>query len=104
MVEQVFKLSNGGGKVVERVIADENINYAHIVLMKGDAVPEHTTNSNVYMTVVCGRLAIALEGQDFHEYEAGTVLKIPLGIKMKFQNLYDGELELIIVKAPAPTV
>ena len=65
-------------------------------------LPEHLSNSNVYMTVVRGMLSIGLNDQDIHEYEAGTLLKIPFQTKMNVNNLHDETLELIVVKAPAP--
>ncbi len=102
MVEQIFKLSLGKGKVVEKVVLDENIHYLHIVLNKDDGLPEHFSNSNVYMTVMRGRLAIDLDDQGIHEYEAGTLLKIPFQTKMNIKNLHAETLELVIVKAPAP--
>lgn len=102
MVEQIFKLSRGNEKVVEKVIFDENVHYLHMVFSKNEGLPEHFTNSNVYMTVVRGILSIGLNEQDIHEYEAGTLLKIPFQTKMNVNNLHDDTLELIIVKAPSP--
>jgi len=37
-----------------------------------------------------------------HEYEAGTLLKIPFQTKMNVKNLHSQILDLIVVKAPAP--
>ena len=61
------------------------------------------SNSNVYMTVVRGKLSIALDDQEIHVYEEGTLLKIPENTKMNVKNLNELVLELIVVKAPAPT-
>jgi len=102
MVEKIFKLSRGNEKAVERVVFDENVHYLHMVFNKGEGLPEHMSNSNVYMTVIRGRLSIGLDDQDIHEYEAGTLLKIPFQTKMNVKNLNDDTLELIVVKAPAP--
>lgn len=102
MVEQIFKMSVGNEKAVERVIFDENIHYIHMVFNKDEGLPEHFSNSNVYMTVVRGKLSIRLDDQETHEYEAGTLLKIPFQTKMNVGNLNDDTLELIVVKAPAP--
>jgi len=54
------------------------------------------------MTVIRGKLSIGLNDQEIHEYEAGTLLKIPFQTKMNVKNLYHETLELIVVKAPAP--
>lgn len=102
MIEQIFKLSRGNEKAVEKVIFDENIHYLHMVFNKGEGLPEHFSNSNVYMTVVRGELSIGLNDQEIHKYEAGTLLKIPYQTKMNVKNLNEETLELIIVKAPAP--
>ena len=87
MVEQIFSLSRGNEKAVEKVIFDENLHYLHMVFNKTEGLPEHFSNSNVYMTVVRGKLSIGLNDQEIHEYEAGTLLKIPFQTKMNVKNL-----------------
>lgn len=104
MIEQIFKLSTGNEKAVEKVIFDENVHYLHMIFNKNEGLPEHFSNSNVYMTVIRGLLSIALNEQDIHEYPAATLLKIPYNTKMNVKNLHNDTLELIVVKAPAPTV
>lgn len=74
MVEKVFTLSTGNDKIVEKVIMDENLHYMHMVFNKDEGLPEHFSNSNVYMTVVRGTLSIALDEQEIHEYNAGSIL------------------------------
>ena len=102
MVEQVFKLADSSQKAIEKVLFDENVHYLHMVFPQNEGLPEHFSNSNVYMTVVRGRLSIGLDQQDIHEYPAGTLLKIPYQTKMNVRNLHRDTLELIVVKAPAP--
>jgi quercetin dioxygenase-like cupin family protein len=102
MVEKIFKLSRRDEKAVEKIIFDENVHYLHMVFNQNEGLPEHYSNSNVYMTVVRGRLSIGLNDQDIQEYDAGTLLKIPLQTKMNVKNLDSDTLELIVVKAPAP--
>ncbi|HWQ51945.1 MAG TPA: cupin domain-containing protein [Terriglobales bacterium] len=102
MIEQVYSLAKGEGKAVERVLLDGNIHYLHIILPQNDALPEHFSNSNVYMTVLRGTLSIGLGEEEIHEYAAGTLLKIPADTKMNIKNLGEKALELILVKAPAP--
>ena len=97
MVEQIFKLSVGDEKAVEKVIFDDNIHYLHMVFNKNEGLPEHFSNSNVYMTVIRGKLSIGLDEQDVHEYEGVTLLKIPFQSKMNVKNLHDETLELIVV-------
>lgn len=102
MVEQIWRLSRGNEKAVEKVVFDENVHYLHMVLNQNEGLPEHFSNSNVYMTVIRGTLSIGLDEQDIHAYEAGTLLKIPYNTKMNVKNLHEDTLELIVVKAPAP--
>lgn len=102
MVEQVFRFSRGNEKSVERVVADENVHWLHMVFSEGEGLPEHYSNSNVYMAVIRGRLSIGLNDREIREYEGGTLLKIPFHTKMNVRNLHADTLELIIVKAPAP--
>lgn len=103
MIEQIFKLTQGNEKTVEKVIIDENIHYMHMILNKGDCLPEHFSNAkNVYITVVRGTLSATLNEQETHEYQAGTVLKVPFHTKMNLKNVSDETLEFIVVKAPAP--
>lgn len=102
MIEQVYQLTQTTEKTIEKVLGDERMHYMHMVLPKGEGLPEHTTNSNVYMTVVKGTLNICLEEESEQIYEQGTLLTIPFGIKMNAYNVQDETLELIVVKVPAP--
>lgn len=102
MIEQIFTLTQGNEKVVEKVIQDENVHYIHMVFNENEGLPEHFSNSTVYMTVVRGNLSIALDEQEIHCYSEGTVLKIPFNTKMNVNNRDKDVLELIVVKAPAP--
>jgi len=52
MIEKEYKLSKINDKVIEKVLLDENIHYLHMVFNKTEGLPEHFSNSNVYMTVV----------------------------------------------------
>ena len=102
MIEKIFDISRGNEKVVEKVIQDDNLHYIHMVFNKNEGLPEHFSNSTVYMTIIRGCLTIGLNEQDLHEYKTGKVLKIPFNTKMNVKNLHEDVLELIIVKAPAP--
>ena len=102
MIEQVFNITQGNERTIEKVIQDENVHYIHMIFNQGEGLPEHFSNSTVYMTVVRGKLSIGLGEQDVCPYNAGTVLKIPFNVKMNFKNLDSEVLELIILKAPAP--
>ena len=102
MVEQVFKLAKSNEKVIEKVLHDENVHYNHMILNKGEGLPEHFSNSTVYMTVLTGTLSIGLDDEPVNVYESGTLLKIPFNVKMNVSNLHEEVLELLVIKAPAP--
>lgn len=102
MIETVYQISRLNERTIEKVIQDENLHYMHMIFNKDEGLPEHFSNSNVYMTVLMGKLSIALNDQKIHEYDAGSVLKIPLNTKMNVKNLNKDILELIIIKAPTP--
>lgn len=102
MIEQVHKMTDGNEKVVEKIIQDENVHYIHMIFNKDQGLPEHFSNSTVYMTVVRGKLSIGLDNQEVHEYNSSSILKIPYKTKMNVKNLHNETLELIVIKAPAP--
>jgi len=102
MIEKIFKMNSSEDKLIEKVIMDENINYIHMIFNKGEGLPEHFSNSNVYMTVLNGRLSIGLDDQEIHLYGKGTIIKIPVNTKMNVGNKDDEILELIVVKSPSP--
>lgn len=102
MVEKVYTMTFSDSKTVEKLIFDENINYLHMIFNNNEGLPEHFSNSNVYMTVLKGILSIGLDDQEIHEYSHGTVLKIPFKTKMNVVNKHNETLELIVIKAPAP--
>ncbi len=102
MIETVFQWMKDDGKIVDRVIQDDHLHYIHMVFPQGGGLPQHVSNSNVYMTVLRGTLSIGLDDQAVHEYTPGNVLKIPQGIIMNVGNKHPDTLELIVVKAPAP--
>ena len=60
MIEKVYKMSTRIEHVIEPVIKDDYIHYMHMVLLKDQALPTHSTNANIYMTVVTGTMHISL--------------------------------------------
>jgi quercetin dioxygenase-like cupin family protein len=102
MIESVYQLAATNEKSIQKLILDENLQYIHMVFPDGEGLPVHLSNSNVYMTVVRGRLSIGLGDQEVRSYPAGTVLKIPVGTRMNVRNLDAEVLELIVVKSPVP--
>ncbi|MDD3028262.1 MAG: cupin domain-containing protein [Erysipelotrichaceae bacterium] len=86
MIEKVYDYSTTDEKTVEKLIMDDNVNYIHMVFNRGDGLPEHYSNSNVYMNVIRGNLSITLDDQETHIYQGGTLLEIPYNTKMHVRN------------------
>ncbi len=102
MIEQVFQMTQGNERTIERIITNEQVHLNHVILGKGDGLPLHLSNANVYMVVLRGLLSIGLGDQEMHEYAGGTILSIPEGVQMNVQNRHDEALSIMIIKAPAP--
>ncbi len=102
MVEKRFAFGLGDSKLIERIIDDENVNINHMILPKGDGLPEHNANSNVYMIVAKGIVTLKLDDQDANDYPFGSIMTIPYMTKMNVSNQNDELLELFVVKSPAP--
>lgn len=103
-IEEVFDLNLNQDKNVDKVIQDDNLDYIHMRFLKDEGLPIHTTNSNVYMTVLHGTLTIGLDDQDLQDYSSGILLKIPFKTQMNVRNTHSEMLELVVVKAPSPRV
>lgn len=102
MLEKNFKYSIENNKAIEKIINDDNLHLNHMVLNKDEGLPEHFSNSNVYMIVIRGTLSIQLDEQDVHEYVKGDILNIPYKTKMNVGNKHDETLEIFVIKAPNP--
>ncbi len=102
MIEKVFSFASGDSKLIERIIEDEHAAINHMILTQFDALPEHNANSNVYLVVVRGCMAIRLDEQVTREYDAGSILVIPCKTKMNVSNQSAPPLEFFVFKAPGP--
>ena len=102
MIEKVYEFAVSKTRMMEKIVVDENVNIAYVVLPQGEEVAPHPSNANVYMTVLKGTLSITLGQQDEQDYESGTILSFPDGTVMGARNKAEETLELFVVKAPAP--
>ena len=102
LLERLYKFTRTESKVVERIIDDEHVNINHMVLRKGECLPEHFSNSNVYMVIVRGTVSLQLGEQEVHTYLSGSIINIPYNIKMNVSNQQEDILEFFVVKAPSP--
>ena len=102
MIENVRKFSRKNDKVVEQIIDQDVVMINHMILPKGEALPEHKANSNVFMTTVKGKVTLKLNDQNPQVYDSGHILEIPYNTLMNVSNQHDELLELFVVKAPGP--
>ena len=102
MIEKTYEFTIAETKTIERVIDDENVNLNHIVLEKGDSLPVHNANSNVYLVIARGVLSVSLAEQDVHAYRAGSIVNVPYGTRMHIRNEDDAVLEFFVFKSPNP--
>ncbi len=102
MIEKTYDFSLTDTKIVERLVDDDNLNINHMVLTKGTGMPEHYSNSNVYMVIIRGIMTLKLGEQEPKKYSQGHIVNIPYGIKMNINNFDEEVLEFFVVKAPNP--
>lgn len=102
MLERKYNYSSTNEKTIERIVDDENIHLNHMVLPKGTSLPEHFSNSNVYMIITRGIMTLQLDEQEPHQYVKGEIVNIPYNTKMNVYNSHEEVLEFFVVKAPNP--
>ncbi len=102
MIENVYLYQNDDEKVVERIIDEDVVNINHMVLPHGERLPQHYSNSNVFMIVARGMVTLKLNDGEPHSYIAGNIIEIPYDTKMDELNNHAEVLELFVIKAPGP--
>ncbi|MDO6355521.1 cupin domain-containing protein [Caloramator sp. CAR-1] len=102
MIEKIYEFKALDEKLIEKIVDDDNLVINHMILTKDTGLPEHFSNSNVYMVITKGKMTIKLNDQEPHIYEKGTILNIPFNIKMNVNNFHDEVLEFFVVKVPNP--
>lgn len=104
MIEKSYAYATDDGKHVEKLIDDDPVMINHIVLPKGEFIPEHHANSHVHMIVVRGNLTLELGEQEPHVYRRGAIVNIPFNTFMKVRNDHEEVLEFFVVKTPSPRI
>lgn len=102
MLEKIYDFSTLDAKNIEKLVDDDNLHLNHMVLPKGQRLPEHYSTSNVYMIIVRGNMSLELDQQGPHQYHAGQIIAIPYHARMNVVNFDDEILEFFVVKAPNP--
>jgi quercetin dioxygenase-like cupin family protein len=102
MLENIYSFSTDDTKRIEKIIDDNPVLINHMVLPEGEGLPEHYSNSNVYMILIRGVMTLKLNEQEAHAYNSGQIINIPYQTKMNVNNFGDAVLEFFVVKAPNP--
>jgi len=102
MIEKKYLYSLTNDKLVEKIVDDENIHLNHMVLTKDSHLPEHYSNSNVYMVIINGVMSLQLNEQGTHKYAKGDIINIPFNTKMNVSNQAEEVLEFFVIKSPNP--
>ncbi|MPM66717.1 hypothetical protein SDC9_113628 [bioreactor metagenome] len=104
MIETVHSYSLDDEKKVEKIIDADEVMINHMIFPKGAGLPEHFSNSNVYMTILRGTLTLQLGEQEAQHYPQGSIINIPYNTKMNVSNAHDEVMEMFVIKAPNPRV
>jgi quercetin dioxygenase-like cupin family protein len=104
MIERRYPFTISDEKHIEKIVDDDPVMINHIILPKGECVPDHRANSYVHMIVVRGTLTLQLEHQEPHHYPHGSIIHIPYETFMKVRNEQDDPVEFFVVKSPNPRV
>lgn len=102
MLEKIYSFSTDDTKHIEKLIDDDPVLINHMILQKGEGLPEHYSNSNVYMVIIRGNMTLKLNEQEPHFYTYGHIINIPYHTKMSVYNFDDDVLEFFVVKSPNP--
>ncbi|HOQ79944.1 MAG TPA: cupin domain-containing protein [Candidatus Cloacimonadota bacterium] len=102
MIEKHYNYTDSQEKVIEKIIDDENLHLNHAILPKGDRLPEHYSNSNVYLIIIRGEMTAQFNDQEAKKYNHHSFLNVPFNTKMNIINEGEETLEFFIVKTPNP--
>lgn len=101
MKPKVYHFSSSKEKLIEQIVDQEEVQINHIILPSGEKVPEHYSNSNVYLTIVKGEMSLFLEGEKT-KHPLGSIVQVPYHTKMLIENEGEESLEFFVIKAPHP--
>jgi quercetin dioxygenase-like cupin family protein len=98
MIEETYELTQGNTKNINKMVMKQNGQYIHMTFPKGEGLPIHLSNAELFMTVLRGKLSLGLNNQETVIYNQQTMINIPYQTKMNVRNEDEETLELIVVK------
>ncbi|MBN2239678.1 MAG: cupin domain-containing protein [Dehalococcoidales bacterium] len=102
MIEKTYEYTVIDEKKIEILVEEDAVMINHAVLPKGDALPEHFSNSDVHLIIIRGNMSARLGDQEAHFYTRGNIIGVPINTKMNIANAGEDILEFFIIKAPHP--
>ncbi len=102
MTHKIYVYQDSNEKLIEKVIDDQNIHLNHVILTQNDKLPEHYSNSNVYLIINKGIMTIQLDDEVPQIIENHHFIYISHNTKMNISNQNHDLLEFFIVKSPNP--
>ena len=103
MVETLYPYTVSNEKVIEQIVKDDAAMINHVILTKGERIPEHYSDSNVFLILIRGTITARFNDQEGHTYSK-QILNVPAQTLMNISNEGDEILEFFIVKAPHPRI
>lgn len=101
-MEKVYQFHQSNEKLIEKILDDDVAMINHMILNTGESMPQHDSNSNVYMIVVRGTVTLKLAENPAKQYAHGSIINIPGNVGMNISNAEAEQLEFFVVKAPSP--
>lgn len=101
-MEKNYTFTLGTAKAIEKIVDDQGkfdkLQINHVILGKGDALPVHEANANVYLIIVKGEMTASFGENPMKVYQTGEMLNISMGTQMNMSNQVDTILEFFIIK------
>jgi len=102
-MEKNYKFTFGSEKAIEKIVDDygefNEIQINHVTLLKGDGLPVHQANANVYLLILKGIMTAAFNEMHSKAYSVGEIINVPKNTQMDIRNMEDQVLDFMIVKA-----
>ncbi|MDL2294281.1 cupin domain-containing protein [Ruminococcaceae bacterium OttesenSCG-928-D13] len=101
-MKKLYRFNQSDEKLIEKILDDDVVMINHIILNQGETLPQHDSNSNVYLMVVRGTLTLRLGEDPSKCCENGNIINVPGKVKMNISNEAPEQVEFFVIKAPSP--
>jgi hypothetical protein len=87
LIEKKFEFTQTDRKLIEKIVEDDNLEINHVILPKGEALPEHYANSYFYILAVRGEITLRLIRRTSPPVPIPPVVLLIFPIKLKWMFL-----------------